>query len=612
MLHPAPKERPTMLKPILVSTVAALALVTRTLPAQEPASVRRTYDIAALAPAGGERTRVEHLLPFLDPHSDITDGASYAQICSDELSSLLTTLFAPELEQPGLFLQFEEPGVATLRAPQSVHASFAQLLEQLARQLRNETEIDVLYASVPSGDAALLPDGGLLAAADVAAIATRLQSGTGRSLARTTLRVPALSEGWFASAREIDALVDFDVEIAQGATTADPITMSLSTGLRLSVRACGDEAGTWLACLAQSAEPAAEPSARAVSIPARQAGVETVVRRMRAPGGAVTTTNESQLTGGPLYELDEDYQIAQVSAACTAWGVEGYVPAGKALALRSRVAIGNANTETLLVLAPRAHAPRDEALPLIDGGKLIVRDVSSWATPVARRELPLPSTRAGNSGFVSPCFGEHALALSLSTQPPPQELTSFEYDGQRHSASVAGVLLQLVQRDTTPTALGTRTAPRLASIELVLTRGATREVSGRASCVVRAGGSGVVALGRESLSVRDYDVEVATGASIADPRTSFVFQGLVAEVTPHVAADGELSLLVRTRARVHRAENTPQRLGPNAPSTLDFADADLLAGEELVRANASGAIDARLGSDLGSGLGLQVRAKLLP
>lgn len=596
-----------MLHPILVSTLAAL-----TLGAQEPASVRRAYDISALAPAGGQRTRTEQLLPFLDPQTDLDDGASFVQICGDELSNLLPALFAAELEQPGRFLQFEPQGVAMLHAPENLHGLFAQLLAQLARQFRNEIEVDVLYASVPSGDAALLPEGGLLAAADLAAIAARLQGANGRAVARTTLRVPAMSEGWFASAREIDALVDFDVEIAQGSTAADPIPMSLSTGLRLGVRVCGDEAGTWLACVAQSAEPAAEPVARAVSVPGRQVGVETVVRRTRGLGGAVTTTNDAQLTGGALYETDENYQIAQVAASCTAWGLEGYVPAGKALALRSRVAIGNANSETLLVLAPRARAPRSEALPLIDGNKLLVRDISGWATPTARRQSTLPSTRAGNSGFVSACFGEHALALTLATQPLPEELAMTEYEGLMESRTLAGLLLQVQRANATAPNFGTRAAPRLASIELVLTRAAGREISGRASCVVRAGGSGVVALGRESLGVRDYDVEVATGASIADPRTSFVFQGLVAEVMPHVAPDGELSLLVRTRARVHRAENTPARLAPNAPSTLDFADADLLAGEELLRANAGGAIDARVGSEIGAGLGLQVRAKLLP
>jgi hypothetical protein len=129
---------------------------------------------------------------------------------------------------------------------------------------------------------------------------------------------------------------------------------------------------------------------------------------------------------------------------------------------------------------------------------------------------------------------------------------------------------------------------------------------------VRAGGSGLVVLGREALEVHDYDVEVATAASICDPKASFAFQGLVAEVEPQVAPDGSFSVLVRTRARLHRAPRANATLAPNSPSTLDLADADLLASEELLRADANGAIDARVGTALGGGLGVEVRAKLLP
>ncbi|TAJ22087.1 MAG: hypothetical protein EPO68_03800, partial [Planctomycetota bacterium] len=184
-----------MLKPILVSTLFALPLYTRQLTAQAPAPVWRTYDLASIAPPGAERWRIEHLLPFLDPVAETNEDFSFEQSCNDELVHFLATAFAAEIERPDCLLRAEEAGAVALRAPEHVQTAFAQVLAQLARQFRNEIEVDVLYACVPSSEAALLPDGGLLAAADLGALASRLQGGAGRVVARTTLRVQPTSEG---------------------------------------------------------------------------------------------------------------------------------------------------------------------------------------------------------------------------------------------------------------------------------------------------------------------------------------------------------------------------------------------------------------------------------
>ncbi|MBM3976356.1 MAG: hypothetical protein FJ299_05120 [Planctomycetes bacterium] len=595
-----------MLIPILFSTLAALPSTT-----QEPAAVWRSYDLRAIAPAGRNSTRVERLLPFLDPGSEVNAEETHADSLRDGLQHLLTEVFLSELEQPDRGMFTQEEGILFVRVPELVHQKIAELLAQLARALRGETEIDVLYASVPHGDAGLLPQAGLIGATEVNALASRLQGGSGRSFTRATLRVPAQSEGWFAAARNIDALVDYDVEIAQGAHVADPKTMDLCTGLRLGVRTSGDEAGTWIACIARSAELTAAPGQRQVRIPGRLMGVEGVQRRTSTPTG-VTTTTDGQLSGGLALESDGDYQISQIAAACAAWSVESYVPAGQALVLRSRVSVEDALTEGVLVLAPRAHAAPRASIALADGSRLVVRGTAPWSTPRAQRNGDLPSTRTFGQGFVTQLESAQGLEIELHDMPAPEELTSYELQDGDESSIVAGVQMLWQRGSNTVLPQVARPAPRMASIELVLTRGEKREAHARATCVVRAGGSGLVVLGREALEVHDYAVEVATAASICDPMASLAFQGLVAEVEPQVAPDGSFTVLVRTRARLHRAPRANKTLAPNSPSTLDFADADLLASEELLRADANGAIDARVGTALGGGLGVEVRAKLLP
>jgi hypothetical protein len=575
----------------------ACALLAPTLQQPDSGLVRHTYDLGALLPAGRERVRTEDLLPFLEPQASVEDSSFHAETFCDVLCDALRGAYESELMQPGRELEVDALQRLSLRAPAALHKSVSDLFAQLGRAAAADIEIDVLYASVSESEAALLPEGGLVASADLAGIAAKLSQKplASRELVRTLLRVPAASESWLSLMRDIDLLVDYDVEIAQGAHVSDPILDDAVAGLRLVLRAGEASGGTWLACLARGVEPTAVGLTRPVSLP-----------------GKIAAGSDKDPVGRYFVDTTETRELSQLSAYCTGWALDTYVPTGKALVLRSAAHLQGVSGQSVLIFSPRARAARAERCELSGSDHvLVLRNLAPWAPPHISIGGSMPSTRTTGSGFVLQRGQSVDLAISLHAGDVPQHLFQLEFEGLLGQGISGGYTLLRQRKDAAMPAWEPPPQAQLVQCELTLRRGVEREPVARATCIVRAGGTGLATLGAESLEVRDYDVEVATGASVSDPNTCHAFQGLIAKLQPRIGAGGELVLTIDARARVQRASNPPALLAPISPTTLDLADADLLAAEQRFQAEAGGTIEARLGTDLGAGLGLEVRARVL-
>lgn len=553
----------------------------------------RVHELGALLVPG----RSELALQFA-PCRGGPDAAPGEETCFDAgiVIELVRSLCAPEFEFEGRRLE-EREGRLFVVAPAPVQEKVARLLGFLAGALGTQVELcleELVLGEVAAKDPPLL-----------------LGPDEAQRLAATALQrrsfVLGTRPGWIASGgntRPTSILGSWSVEIAQAAAIHDPVVEAVPLGAQYGAAAAGAAGGAWISLLARSAEssgPKDHPLEFASALAAELGSLPN-------PRGGAPSTRTSGRSDQPGPRLWQSLPLGLHALA-----VNSFLPDGKVLCLASTLGAGDDRTTHLLLVrrlgrvgAPAASFSFDEKAP---GRDLVLVD-TGWISPplaevygelaaggalpmieseqgplAARLRVPqagLAHDLLGASGGLD-CF-DSASWLVLARSARPVE-----------GSGIDSALARLTR--CAPEALG-------FGVALHLRHGANSVARG--TLALRLGAESLFACGAEDELLFDWDVEVAQGASTAQPQVHTSFEGLCARVRVERDATGTLRLALKAFGQVRAAEL--RNLDPQVATigAITLPSWERLRLDERVTLPAQGPRRAVFGDAGGQGLVLEL------
>lgn len=505
-------------------------------PAAEAPAVLAVYDVGALAqPIDGEDDGMPLGLFALDREEPGPGPATGRCFTPEEVMALLESAVGEELDYAERYLAFLDETHIVLRGPEELQARVRSLLEALDRVGSQRLELTVDVIDFPQG----IPGGESRGGKERALGPVYWGEEECRRLIETAPDVRrrtyefSLSAGHTAAAdasRIVSALVDYDVEVAQGACVHDPVVVDLVTGLRLALRAAPAPGGLRLAALLRDVELSDEPRTRSYPNEALLAGEMSGVERLRGPD-----------------------RIQEVVGETRSFAFNAFLPDGNAVMLWSDLALEHASGGRLVVI--RRRAGTFEPVLEVSAGEGIAFHAfdAEWLSPprveladeVFARSLPhaLPGGDWWSSGESSAWFEGPGIDSVV-------ELLSAEEDLE--DVQVLGSWL-LTQGQAAGAAVATATKlaapPRGAQLALTLRDGDGRALA-RAALPLLAGTDAHARLGAELSRVRDFDVEIAQRSAAGDPIVELAFDGLVLYARTASSPAGGLVVDLRLAAQV--------------------------------------------------------------
>ncbi len=561
--------------------------------------VVRSYDISAAvawhaSPRIGERV-FPNLLDLVNDWGTQNVGDAEAwDPDPQQLMAFVQDFYAEEFQSAGRALWDDESGHLVVRAPEAVQRGVQELITAFESVLARPTEIAVDIVRQPDGAEPIASS--MVAAAD----AERLLGAAGTSRASYVLRVPAGNIGWLDATTRQDLLVDYDVEIAQGAVQYDPIVTTIESGVRIEARCSPAPGGAWLALVLRDTLPIGGP---------REIALDS--------SGTVMTERGPSPVSSPS-------ALQGLCAQTRALGLNTLLSEGKALLIQTSLGTRDSQGSTLVCLRLVGSAPPRQIEIAPQGlapdrrGTLVNLQ---FAAPPRCYTLSSPNNdqqidrvrnlrwrrhpeetlsiysflRIGDMGFVEQFLPENQTHGSFGPwvllRPDPTQQPSSEFSTE----DVATVLSRAC-----PSA-------RLFQLRLTLGRKGSSPIA-RACAPLRLGEASTLLLGTESTCIADYEVEVAQNASILDPTIGIAFEGLVVRAIPRAGVQGEpsldLSVLASARRESARTfDARPRSVGSITEETTD----ELIAHERLFFGKPGAAPRAlTLGDGAGSGLSLLV------
>jgi hypothetical protein len=495
--------------------------------------VLRTYDIAHLSSGGFTQyeTWETNLVPFVNFEQNdeyYEDEEHSANV--EEVVSLMHEVLGEELEYEGRRIDLDEHGRLFIRGPETLQRRVTELIRFLEQSVGARYELEV--AAVELGEA--WPEGVLVDANSL----DRLFADA--DLAGTSWRMPIQNDRTAAldMSRTRELCIDYDVEIAQGSTVADPIIATLSSGTRMILQA----------------SPAADGINLAFTL--KRGDLANVVdRRLEITGRIATEGGRPSMTTNA--GVVQNYELVSRSMATTA-----VLPNGKGMVLATGVE-GRAN-EVFVIRAVGEAMPTRMSFPLGGNlGNLTLLDVGATEPPrISSRGmlfgmavLPelMPFSRDRDLLGADPITGQggltHDMILEGIDHNNINGLESYlavypvgNLDGEERSLSAAEQRRMIETFDTL-----VRPSDQF-DVEVTVTHGDATKVRSRS--LVTNGGSLTLGVGEESLGIYDYDVEVAQFAAISDPHVRPIFDGLAMWLQPSLRSDGSLAIDVRGGANL--------------------------------------------------------------
>lgn len=538
----------------------------------------RAYDLAAF------EVRVDRAesRPFV-PYTRLWWADEYKEedecLGADRLTELVGELFGDEFEYEERGLWIDERGRLVVRGPAALQAEVQRTLAFLESVLAVQLELRVDRIVLDSARAALVKQHGVVTAQVASEL--RALSGPGVQHESHVLRVHPGQTARAQRFREHAVILDYDVEIAQGACISDPIATSVPVGVDLALHAAPANGGIALALLAQVAEADERPRARKHGSQGYAAG-ESFAERVEAP------------------EMAQSVDLRAYSLACNS-----FLPDGAALVFRADARLGaNAASEAIteLIVVERVSGDLPRLARFETGG-----------TPVRRLELlnaelfAPPRCEAighffnesrssyGQYMFVQDGGGWFGGLLRAGDHDEVAEMLSEVGSSALELWSDGPWILGLDDPDLAEEmrAAGVEPVPLEADIamlseasvplrlDLALRRGGVAEPVVRFVLPVRAGEDCAVSMGREWVETYDFDVEVAQRAATPDPMALIAFDGLFLRVRTSVGVAGGLVIELTGEARLlSRSERF--ELGGGLIESVDESDYDVLVVSERV------------------------------
>ncbi|MCC6409727.1 MAG: hypothetical protein IT453_21410 [Planctomycetes bacterium] len=563
-----------------------------------PAVTWRTYDLGAIAPRLAAESALVNLLPTLAQSGEFSRaGEAPFERWTDSLAQLAILATGDEFEREGRTWSTDDDDqlhvCASADAQKLLEREFAFFGEALRSTIA--VRVDVVDGDLGAqGVATRLP-----AAAADELVARAAAQGKVRTM---QLRIAPGSEVRVDNTRELRALCDYDVEVAQQALALQPMIRTYRVGTQLFARAAHVADGVQLALVLRQVDEAA---------PMRERMVEYV--NYIANSQLVTTPSAALLFQSP--------SIVQHAEALTT-----FLPKGEAVIVRSSYANLETNTRCTFVLRALGEAPPAvQGVDLYENGyRLDVVDLTRFAPPRVRIAGSLLDRGEGASlleGFYSEATWNRADPFAASAVQSGDELALAR---ERHFPSRDALFGEMLgswlvlqpssvdpaathPRNFDPAALAAIARPKSTELDVTLRRGET--VVARWSGSVVDGERSAFTVGAESLGLDSATIEIAQSASVFDPQVRVFFDGLLVALEPRRLANGGFDVRVTARARVLDAAPTLAVGMKGATPPSDTATWSNLVSDERVQLAAGGEARALLGVAGKGGLTLEIGAR---
>ena len=509
----------------------------------QEADVVRFYDLSTMPfsyqPEG------DALAMSLVPHVEFNtadERNNYAEVDQDmEVNSvvdLIEQLYGDEFEYAGRRLQLSDRGRMVVRAPEAVHGRVASLLAFLDGSVNAQTRVRVDVVGGLQASMGTVPDGSVISAVDADSwIATAARGGRHKSY-EVVLR--ADRPNVLDLSREVQVVLDYDVEIAQASAIADPIVGTASVGTRMAMRGAATEEGLALALAWKRGD--------VISLKDKDLDLSMFISASEKPTAFVAA-----------FSVLQNLEVMTRSFA-----LNTMIPRGKAIVLQSVVDLHRGSASEIVILRQvGADLPTLRRLPLNDeGAELILADLGTLAVPalsaVGTSLLPgyVPRDSRAHlwtSGDLEARSTSWNADMMIELLFDSVEYLSVEHTGrwlvghsQLHSFEERKAEQLEEQKQLLAGLADMRARPELLDLTVTVSRPGSRASAPlRARVPVRLGESCSMAIGIEDSEVADYDVEVAQFASIGDPRIHWLFDGLAIWIKPSLDVNGQLVLDVR-------------------------------------------------------------------
>jgi hypothetical protein len=497
----------------------------------------RTYDLSSIAVERQWKSSTRTLLPMVS----IDDGGfhdhqeSGTVFSADEVMEFLYQQYEEEIEYEGRGMWGLDGDRMAVRAPASLHQEIGRTLAALNALTSSHTEltIDVLVSRAkPLGDSDM---SGLVS---LEAAENWMMNGANAS--ERERYVVKLATGHVSRLDVLNStpvVLDWDVEIAQGAAVHDPATTVLSLGRRLQLAGSPTERGLNLSFALLQCELAGPPETRA--------------NRQHALLGSEAKHDF----------IDAPSNVQHVTTWDRTLTCNSSLDDGQALVLRFDLAgtDGENYHEAIVIRRTGARLQTLRELPSSTGRSWTVIDSTAVSPPRVR-------LHSGSEKLVSDWFVLIALGLriddpliALIDMDGPDllyELLESGRGGLDDLQSVGPWIFarqaheqdeEEAERSPVPSYAEVLSAslPDTESVNLglELRRGGPQgEVLRRAGIALRTSRSNVISLGVERTYEYGYDVEVAQHAAAGDPETRVSFDGVLCKLGLTRQPDGGLRL----------------------------------------------------------------------
>ncbi|MCZ6597025.1 MAG: hypothetical protein O7B99_05250, partial [Planctomycetota bacterium] len=216
---------------------------------EQAESILVRYDLSAVVPSVDAEGYQESLLRSAgNQHTYHFDRADlqdmYTSDGMDVVVDLIQNVLGAEFEYEGRRIDMSGENELLVLAPQEIQQKVRRILAALEGALSGAVQIRIDVVTMPAEGAGGLPEESVVDAARV----DGLLEAMGRASSRETyeLRLSPGRTSMLDLMREIPVLVDYDVEIAQGAAIHDPIVGYAEEGTRLLVRGSPAKGGVGL------------------------------------------------------------------------------------------------------------------------------------------------------------------------------------------------------------------------------------------------------------------------------------------------------------------------------------------------------------------------------
>jgi hypothetical protein len=490
----------------------------------------------------------------------------------DRLIDLARSTLPPDLAESASMDVVGGDATIRVRTTAAGHDRVASLLDAFRADWGTPYEIDLRVLTLgedAAGDALLAETERAPRGRVGAELAARLVAADARHGLRGST-VLALPGRWaFVEAvRETRVAADFDVEIAEAASIADPVAFRVAEGVRAAVRACPISDGRALVSFAAAAGDVA--NLRRLEMRTKDLGA------LELPDacGALAVTETSLAAG--------ETTAVVLAAPTTASGASSrYVVVLRLASVPSRSRSGDlAILPTGALCAPRprpafgrAEGDDEDGQSVLGGGvylRWLEPGVGHWLDGLVQQVHEGAGGAFEEEGTFLTGAGDWPGGGALILRAPPATL-----------AKAAAVLAE-AEREATGTVW---TSVRLVETPPDVAKGEDAVRGGRTVGVLAGpvvpGGIAAFASHRSTAFVGDYDVEVAQSARIADPIPLTATGGVLVEVRLARAARGAWRVDASLRA---------SSTGPVEPAPAQASEVGVLERIPVRRTRFAGSV----------------------